>query len=91
MFGGVFAWIEKMVLSLAYLGTGLALSFAHFNPALGGNQSPETFTRMRLFLAGAPALTAVFALVALKFYPITATRAAATRKQLEARRGAVEA
>jgi Na+/melibiose symporter-like transporter len=69
----------------------LALSFAHFNPALGGNQSPETFTRMRLFLAGAPALTAVFALVALKFYPITATRAAATRKQLEARRGAVEA
>ena len=91
MFGGVFAWIEKMVLSLAYLGTGLALSFAHFNPTLGGNQSPETFTRMRLFLASAPALTAVFALVALKFYPITATRAAATRKQLEARRGTVEA
>jgi GPH family glycoside/pentoside/hexuronide:cation symporter len=91
LFGGVFAWIEKMVLSLAYLGTGLALSFAHFNPTLGGNQSPETFTRMRLFLASAPALTAVFALVALKFYPITATRAAATRKQLEARRGTVEA
>jgi GPH family glycoside/pentoside/hexuronide:cation symporter len=91
MFGGVFAWIEKMVLSLAYLGTGLALSFAHFNPTLGGNQSPETFTRMRLFLASAPALTAVFALVALKFYPITAARAAATRKQLEARRGTVEA
>ena len=62
MFGGVFAWIEKMVLSLAYLGTGLALSFAHFNPALGGNQSPETFTRMRLFLAGAPALTVQFPL-----------------------------
>jgi len=90
MFGGVFAWIEKMVLSLAYLGTGLTLLFAHFDPALGGNQSPETFTRMRLFLASAPALTAVFALVALKFYPITATRAAATRKQLEARRGVVE-
>jgi GPH family glycoside/pentoside/hexuronide:cation symporter len=87
LFGGVFAWIEKMVLSLAYLGTGLALLFAHFDPTLGGAQAPETFTRMRLFLAGAPALTAVFALVALKYYPITAARAAATRRQLEARRG----
>jgi len=91
MFGGVFAWIEKMVLSLAYLGTGLTLLFARFDPALGGAQAPETFTRMRLFLAGAPALTAVFALVALKFYPITAPCAAATRKQLEARRGVAEA
>ena len=90
MFGGVFAWIEKMVLSLAYLGTGLALSLAHFDAGLGGAQAPETFTRMRLFLAGAPALTAVFALIALRFYPIDATRAANTRRQLETRRGALE-
>ena len=46
---------------------------------------------MRLFLAGAPALTAVFALIALRFYPIDATRAANTRRQLEARRGSVDA
>ena len=56
---------------------------------MGGAQAPETFTRMRLFLAGAPALTAVFAIVALFFYPITAKRAAQTRQQLEDRRGAV--
>lgn len=90
MFGGVFAWIEKMVLSLAYLGTGLALSLAHFDANLGGDQPEGTFTRMRLFLAGAPALTAVFALIALRFYPIDAARAANTRRQLEERRGAVE-
>jgi GPH family glycoside/pentoside/hexuronide:cation symporter len=89
MFSAVFSWIEKMVVSLAYLGTGFALALAHFNPDLGGNQAPETFTRMRLFLAGAPALTAVFAIVALIFYPITAQRAAQTRRQLEERRGAV--
>jgi GPH family glycoside/pentoside/hexuronide:cation symporter len=89
MFSAVFSWIEKMVVSLAYLGTGFALALAHFNPDLGGNQAPETFTRMRLFLAGAPALTAAFAIVALFFYPITAKRAAQTRKQLEERRGAV--
>lgn len=89
MFSAVFSWIEKMVVSLAYLGTGFALALAHFNPDLGGNQAPETFTRMRLFLAGAPALTAAFAIVALFFYPITANRAAQTRQQLEERRGAV--
>ena len=81
MYGGVFAWIEKVVLSLAYLGTGLALTFAGFKPELGGAQAPETFTLMRLFLAGAPTLTAIFALVALRYYPITATKAAETRKQ----------
>lgn len=89
MFSAVFSWIEKMVVSLAYLGTGFALALAHFNPDLGGNQAPETFTRMRLFLAGAPALTAVLAIGALFFYPLTAQRAANTRKQLEERRGAI--
>ncbi len=89
MFSAVFSWIEKMVVSLAYLGTGFALALAHFNPDLGGNQAPETFTRMRLFLAGAPALTAALAIGAIFFYPLTANRAANTRKQLEKRRGAI--
>jgi GPH family glycoside/pentoside/hexuronide:cation symporter len=89
VFGAVFFWLEKMVFSMAFLSTGMALTFAHFNPDLGGNQTHETFTRMRLFLAAAPAIAAVFALIALKFYPITAVRAASTRRQLEERRGAV--
>ena len=87
MFSAVFSWLEKMVVSLAYLGTGLALTFANFAPELGSNQAPETFTRMRLFLAGAPALTALFAIIALKFYPIDAARAHETRRRLESRRG----
>jgi GPH family glycoside/pentoside/hexuronide:cation symporter len=89
MFSAVFSWMEKMVVSLAYFGTGLALAFARFNPDLGGNQAPETFTRMRLFLAGAPAFTAVLAIVALVYYPITAARAEETRRRLEERRGSV--
>ncbi len=89
MFAGIFAWVEKTVLAVSYLGTGLALMFAGFNPALGGAQAPETFTTMRLFLAGAPVATAVLALIAIKFYPISAARAAETRAQLEARRGVV--
>lgn len=88
MFSSVFSWLEKMVVSLAYLGTGLALNFSGFDPKLGAEQGEGTFTVMRLFLAGAPALTAVFALVALHFYPITTARAAETRRELERRRGA---
>jgi GPH family glycoside/pentoside/hexuronide:cation symporter len=69
--------------------TGFALALANFNPDLGGDQAPETFTRMRLFLAGAPTLTAVMAIVALIYYPITAKRAEETRRILEERRGAI--
>jgi GPH family glycoside/pentoside/hexuronide:cation symporter len=89
MFGAVFSWVEKMAISLSFLGTGLALACSGFNEALGGAQTARTFTTMRLFLAGAPAITALFALVALAFYPIDAKRAAKTRKVLEDRRGAV--
>ena len=91
MFSAVFSWLEKMVVSLSYLGTGLALMAAGFVVDLGADQSATTFTKMRLFLAGAPTLTAVFALVALYYYPITASRAAQTRRVLEERRGEVHA
>lgn len=87
IFGAVFSWLEKMVVSLAYLGTGLALSFAAFNPDLGGDQTPETFTKMRLFLAGAPTLTALLAIVAKYFYPLNAERAQLTSEILEKRNG----
>ncbi len=89
LFGAVFSWVEKMAVSLAFLGTGLALTCSGFNESLGGGQAERTYTVMRLFLAGAPAVTALFALVALFFYPITANHAAETRKQLEERRGAI--
>lgn len=88
MFGAVFSWTEKLVVSVAASSAGFALAFAGFNPHLGGAQSAETFLRIRLFLAGAPALAAFLAIVALFFYPITAKRAAETRRVLEARRGA---
>ncbi|MFC1568716.1 MFS transporter [bacterium] len=89
VFGAVFTWLEKTALSLAALGVGLSIWLAGFNHELGGNQDPKTFLIMRLFLAGAPAITALFAIVALKFYPITAERANETRRQLEERRGKV--
>ena len=87
MFGAVFSWMEKLVVSVAASSAGFALAFAGFNPNLGGDQAAETFLKIRLFLAGAPALAALLAIIALFFYPITAKRAAATRRILEERRG----
>ena len=89
MFGAVFSWLEKTAWSLAALGVGLTVWLSGYKSELGGNQDSKTFTIMRLFLAGAPAISAVFAMVALKFYPITAKRAAETRRKLEERRGVV--
>jgi GPH family glycoside/pentoside/hexuronide:cation symporter len=89
MFGGAFSFLEKTAWSLSAVASGLTLWLSGYNSALGGNQDPKTFTIMRLFLAGAPAITAVFAIVALKFYPITAKRATETRRKLEERRGVV--
>jgi GPH family glycoside/pentoside/hexuronide:cation symporter len=91
MFGGAFSFLEKTAWSLSAVGSGLTLWLSGYHSELGGNQSPETFTIMRLFLAGAPAITAVFAIVAIRFYPITAERAAETRRILEERRGAIKA
>ena len=91
MFGGAFSFLEKTAWTLSALGTGLTLWLSGYHSELGGNQAPGTFTIMRLFLAGAPAITAVFAILAIRFYPITAERAAETRRILEERRGAIKA
>ena len=85
MFAAVFSWLEKSVVSAAFFGTGLALGLSGFDVELGAAQSVDTFTKMRLFLAGAPSLTALLAIVALAFYPITAATAAETRRKLDQR------
>ena len=89
MFGAVFMWMQKTGIALAFLGTGLALNYVGFDSKLGGHQTPETFFWMRALLAGATSLTAAIAVVVVFFYPITRERAEATRRELEARRGAV--
>lgn len=85
VFGAVFSWLEKMVVSLAFLGTGIALSLSGFDESLGGAQSAETYTSMRLFLAGAPTITAIMAIIIVYFYPINEARARETRRILDER------
>lgn len=85
MFAAVFSWLEKTVISAAFFGTGLALGISGFDVNLGARQSGDTFTSMRLFLAGAPSVTALLAIFALAFFPITAKTAAETRRLLNLR------
>src|ERR1043165_6915704 len=89
MFGAVFMWIQKTGVAIAFLGTGIALDYVGFDVKLAGHQSPETFFWMRALLAGATSITAAIAVVIACFYPITREKAEETRRQLEARRGAV--
>jgi GPH family glycoside/pentoside/hexuronide:cation symporter len=89
LFGAVFSWLEKTALSVAALGVGVTIWLSGYQSELGGNQDPRTFVVMRLFLAGAPAITAALAIIALRFYPITAERASETRRSLEERRGRI--
>jgi Na+/melibiose symporter-like transporter len=89
MFGAVFMWIQKTGVALAYLGTFVSLDLVGFDSKLAGKQSPETFLWMRGLLAGATCVTALIGVGVALFYPITRARAEATRRALEARRGAV--
>ena len=86
MFGAIFSWIQKMAVSLSFLGTGFTLVLSGFDQKLGGQQASGTFTTMRLFLVGSASVTAVLAMVTLRYYTLTAQRAEETRRVLEARR-----
>lgn len=89
MFGSVFLWVQKMGFSLSLLGMGIALQISGFDAALGGDQDPESITKLRLFLSLSTALWAILTLVLLRFYPLTRQKAYDTRDALEARRGRV--
>ena len=89
VFGAIYSWLQKAIFAAGTMFTGIAVAVSGFVATQGIDQSTETFTKMRLFLAGGPALAAMLAIVALFFYPITAKRAANTRKELEERRGAI--
>ena len=89
MFGAIYSWVTKFGYSFAFLVSGIALNWVGFDVDLGGNQTPETFTGMRLCVAGGAVISATVGLIIVCFYPITKKRANETRKKLEERRGKI--
>jgi GPH family glycoside/pentoside/hexuronide:cation symporter len=88
MYGAIFNWVQKLAVSLSLLGTGLTLQLSGFDPKLEGSQPTAVLTTMRLFIVGATSVTAIFAMLVLRYYSLTPERAAETRRLLEERRKA---
>ena len=88
MYGSIFWWVVKLGQSVAIFGGGLLLNATGFDVTLGGDQSAEAITMMRLFDAIIPCLASGIAIWAIASYSITEEKAHDVRMELEARRGA---
>lgn len=86
MYGSMHRWIEKAMGSLAIMITGVVLTVAGFHTH-AAQQAGNTVLILRLSYVVLPIVAVVLALVALRYFPLTPERAAAIRRQLEARRG----
>lgn len=89
MYGSIFWWVVKLGMAAALAVGGLLLNATGFDVALGGNQSAQTITLMRLFDAFLPLLASGVAIWVIATFPITEERAHEVRQALEARRGKV--
>jgi len=87
MYGSIFWWVVKLGQSVAIFGGGLLLNATGFDVSLGGDQSAEAITMMRLFDAIIPCLASGIAIWAIASYSITEEKAHDVRMELEARRG----
>lgn len=91
MFGSIFWWTVKLGQAAAIAAGGFMLNYTGFDVALGGEQSAEAITLMRLFDAFTPVGATALAIWLVASFPITEARAREVRDELEARRGKVAA
>ena len=89
IFGAAFSWLLKIGVSLSLVIVGYSLNFVEFDVALGGDQTAETFTKMRIFLTAVPAIAALLSIYMLTRFPIDRETSKETRRLLELRRGEV--
>ena len=89
MYGSIYWWVVKLGQSVAIFLGGVLLVWTGFDVELGGNQTAEALTLMRLCDAFVPVVASAIAIWAVASYSITEEKAHDVRMQLEARRGAV--
>ncbi len=89
MYGSIFWWVVKLGQSVAIFGGGLLLVGTGFDVELGGEQTPQAITLMRLSDAFIPTIASAIAIWAIATYSITEEKAHETRMKLEERRGVV--
>ncbi|MEI6035877.1 MAG: MFS transporter [Verrucomicrobiae bacterium] len=89
MFGAVTSLGFRASSAISIILMGLILKATGFVRALGGNQPPETFLRMRFLYSFAMAATLLISLLFIFKYDLTAKKMEDVRKELERRRANV--
>jgi GPH family glycoside/pentoside/hexuronide:cation symporter len=87
MYGSIFWWVVKLGQSVAIAGGGFLLNITGFDVSLGGEQTEEALTLMRLCDAFIPVAASAIAIWAVASYSITEEKAHEIRMLLEERRG----
>ena len=85
MFSAVYSYVSKIGVSVGLLFVGFLLNASGFDAALGAGQSARTILILRIFFSGVPALGLFAAVILMIRFPITAAKAAETRRLLEER------
>jgi GPH family glycoside/pentoside/hexuronide:cation symporter len=88
-FASIFSWVLKVSFCIGFLISGPLLELTGVDASLEGAQPDSVYLNMRIGYIVIPVVALVLAIVLLKFFPITPSRAAEIREQLEARRGKV--
>lgn len=83
------SWISKVGQALGAGASGIILSLTGFDAALGGAQSEKSLFLIRFLLAAVPIAGISVALIMAFLFPLTPSKMAEIRKQLELRRGTV--
>ncbi|MBO6505738.1 MAG: MFS transporter [Kordiimonadaceae bacterium] len=87
MYGSIYWWVVKLGQAAALAGGGILLNVSGFDVELGGNQTEETLTLLRLFDAFIPLLASGFAIWCVASFGITQEKAREVREKLESIRG----
>lgn len=82
------SWITKVGIALGVGASGWILQFTGFD-SKQSIQTPEAIFWIRILLSGIPVIGLVLALIAILRFPLTESRMADIRRQLEATRGTV--
>jgi len=86
MLGGIYGWLIKLGIALAFFLAGLTLDLVGFDEALGSAQPAEVIRNMRILEIGLPATAFIGAILLLSFDPVTEKRMQTLQEQIREQR-----
>jgi len=86
MLGGIYGWLIKLGIAMAFFMAGLILDLVGFDESRGAEQPAEVIRSMRLLEIGLPASAFVCAILLLSFYPLTEKRMEEVQAEVRSKR-----